>query len=123
METAFPAAEVVVDLCGGTVEADAQPLDARFADAGEGIARGQRRGGGREGHFQADAAAVGDKLQQIVPLQGIAPGEHHHRPLGKLGDLRQQPLALLRAELLGVGIFLAQARQCLQTRSQAVVVS
>ena len=106
LETAFPAAEVVVNLGVGAVEADAQPLDARLADPRKGLLRGQRRGGGREGHFQADAAAVGDQFHQVVPLQRIAAGEHDHRPLGELGDLRQKLLALLRAELLGVGILL-----------------
>ena len=77
-----PAAEGVVDVGVGAVEADSQPLDARLANAG-GFAV-QRRGRRRRAISRPDAAAVGDQFHQVVPLQRNAT---FSTTIGRLGNV------------------------------------
>ena len=85
----------------GPVDGNGQPLDTHLFKAG-GYPRRQEGAVHRHDHAQALAGAVGRQIENVLPQQGFAAGEDHHR-LAHGGQVVQQGYALVGGQLPGIG--------------------
>ncbi len=106
LKAALPTAEGIVrgGLCA--VETDTQPTNARGPGTLEGTGRGQGRGRRGQRDFEPPADGVLDQLEQVGPLQRVAPGQDDRRPARERGHLPEQRLRLVGGQFLRVGMLL-----------------
>jgi hypothetical protein len=105
VEGALDAADRVMALRGGAVEAEAEGGDAVVRERLEDLAGEGRGGGGRDGDVDAEAAGLVDEGQEIRALERVPAREDQggHR-VPELRDLAEEREALLVRELAGMGV-------------------
>src|SRR6188474_2880720 len=84
-------------LSGGAIQADTQRCNALILETRNHLSRESRRDARRNTDRHVELARKSNELESVVPLQGIAAGEHQHA--AELGYLTDELFAFFRAEL------------------------
>ena len=124
LERSRHGADRVMLFRAGSVEAQPQALDSMFFQLRDRVVGQFRRRARRDRNFQAQAVCVVDQFVDVVAAERITASQNEMwQGIAEPDQLLQEALALLGREFQGIGGGMASARQCLQAKPQAWVIS